>query len=1637
MSYSFASFFSCMQETDPLPKSSISNYSAVNTMKERETYSEVNTMDASEGSLSGSLSDSIPDDESLTEETGLVNLESQPLRRRSLGRKSCKLCLSWLLMIGVVAVLTTAGLFVWKQRSDTGRINVGDTTTPSSSSGSAFSSSGNVQRDPHPLDKTTEATASSASSSTRATTIVDKDALETLMKDAHVSKAYNEKIVYYDPTASLQAVNPFDFTMPKDGILEPPMLWDKDHVYTPNDSDRLGYLRQPNIHNNNLVFCSEGDIFVTTISKDSKQLSATKLTKTVGNVGDPRLHPSMRYLAYTATYSGRRDIYLMDFQKGGPAIRLTYWDLNSGVSGLIGWWGNDLVFRAMSNEVSLRDYRLYVLHLDLPSNERRKQNEKDTDEQKGGAESKEIDAVSVLSIDPIPLAQAIDAARLRDCWYFVRFSQSSRTIRYVGGTAESLWSYCDGHKTAKPAIDNDNYNGTSKSPQIYNEKMLFFLSDRGLVNGEYVPDRMNIWAYDLEVGSLIQITDTVCDFEGRTIQEYTIDSENGNIVVRIGADLYLLESSNIEKRLDKGRRHLPDDDDEKGTNAPNAEEVVSEKDEGGAESDMDKETTAPDEEEDVNEDDEEVTESGNDTETPPPSVTQSSVPSVLDGNQTDSPASEETGSTVYYSYKSETESAPAVEHEDHHSGESSTLHRLPIMVHSDFSEHQERLLPVKTLRHLKSADVYDTTVGSTHFLMNLRGQVWVAPVIKDGLKTYEGAGMNIPERRYRVAPGAMLGGVVRILTTLHVPNPVEDGSTNRRLAVVLATDPLTDTAEHAFYLIETQSDLVPSFLDLDHLPKPFLGGHISGGSTKDGGLGSVRANSLTVSPCGRRLAWTDTDGRIGVMNMPQYQDLSDKEAVYEILATENELGESMMGDEVDLAFSPGGRYLAINHNAKNQFLVISIADLGDPEGEDKVADINIGRIVQATPSRFNSQSMYWGVTTKDIHDFERDSALAKVLGLTEPDKVSTTLYFLSDRDILSDVSSPWGTRMPLPHFKKSKAVYALPLHPVDLEGTPEGPFSGGGAAELKVDEVLERKNLLKQILEMLSSEPGRRLTEKLHPLTGAFGLAENSFGKRRVLNSNESEEEMTEGGKADESLKKADFPKDMDIDFGPVDLSFARQAYRLTNIPEANYYEILCQLPDNGGLVVVEAGKKGFALTVFVADDYPSDDIEPQTFEPVVRQLVDVGLSTSREYFYLGFVPDGKYKVVPNSAAGILGLLSDPTLDYDVVDTDELHLSIWPSLEYRQMYSDAWRMLRDYFYDPEMTGIDWPTIHERYLPLVDRCSKREELDDVLAQMASELSALHVFVYGGEYNNPTHGDRDLAVANEVASLGAVLKRTPEWKGYKVMSIPERDPDFSFIDGGTPIYSPLSDQTLRLSGQKGLQVGDVIVGINGESVMRVPDIHMLLRGMAGRSVRLDVLRLASGSKEKTEEEGDGDTGVKTEAVVTVPLDPFDADDLLYKAWEWKTRKTAESLAKEAGFSVGYVHLESMSGASAEDAFARGFFPNYDKEAFILDVRHNRGGSIDAWVLDVLQRKPWQYWQSRDFNVKNGGLGWDEHFAFRGHIIVLMDEKTSSDGEGVSRGIKELGLGRLIGMRTWGGGIWLSSDNHMVDGGIATVS
>ena len=122
----------------------------------------------------------------------------------------------------------------------------------------------------------------------------------------------------------------------------------------------------------------------------------------------------------------------------------------------------------------------------------------------------------------------------------------------------------------------------------------------------------------------------------------------------------------------------------------------------------------------------------------------------------------------------------------------------------------------------------------------------------------------------------------------------------------------------------------------------------------------------------------------------------------------------------------------------------------------------------------------------------------------------------------------------------------------------------------------------------------------------------------------------------------------------------------------------------------------------------------------------------------------------------------------------------------------------------------------------------------------------------------------------------------------------------------------------------------------------------------------------------------------------------------------------------------------GSSNIAEWTRHFYPVYNRQGLIIDVRNNRGGNIDSWILGRLLRKAWFYWQPRV-----GEPFWNMHYAFRGHIVVLCNEATASDGEAFTEGFKRLKLGTVIGTRTWGGEIWLSMNNRLVDKGIASAA
>jgi len=355
-------------------------------------------------------------------------------------------------------------------------------------------------------------------------------------------------------------------------------------------------------------------------------------------------------------------------------------------------------------------------------------------------------------------------------------------------------------------------------------------------------------------------------------------------------------------------------------------------------------------------------------------------------------------------------------------------------------------------------------------------------------------------------------------------------------------------------------------------------------------------------------------------------------------------------------------------------------------------------------------------------------------------------------------------------------------------------------------------------------------------------------------------------------------------------------------------------------------------------------------------------------------------------------LIDAGTGKVDDISKNKVDLSGWkfpiiPREDWKQIFTDAWRMERDYFYDKNMHGVNWKAMYEKYLPLVDRVTTRNELSDLIGRFVGELSALHTSVRGGDQRSDNKNI-------EVASLGATYSRDEANNGYRIDYIYKADPDYP--DEKSPLDDPYLD----------VRIGDVITHVNGKAALSAIDMGALIRNQEDKQVRITLKR-----------------GATKRDIIVKPI--ANEYNLRYRDWEYGKRKEVEVKGED---EIGYLHLRAM-GSNDINQFYREFYPVFNKSGLILDVRYNFGGNIDSFILEKLLRKAWMYWKGR-----SGEPYWNMPYAFRGHIVILVNENTYSDGEAFADGFKKLGLGTSIGMRTWGGEIWLNSQNRLSDNGLA---
>ncbi len=339
------------------------------------------------------------------------------------------------------------------------------------------------------------------------------------------------------------------------------------------------------------------------------------------------------------------------------------------------------------------------------------------------------------------------------------------------------------------------------------------------------------------------------------------------------------------------------------------------------------------------------------------------------------------------------------------------------------------------------------------------------------------------------------------------------------------------------------------------------------------------------------------------------------------------------------------------------------------------------------------------------------------------------------------------------------------------------------------------------------------------------------------------------------------------------------------------------------------------------------------------------------------------------------------------LDLGRIRVSVEPRLEWRQMLREVWRLQRDYFWVADMSGVDWPAMLRRYEPLLERVATRAELSDLIWELQGELGTSHAYEYDGDHRKPP------PVA--LGQLAADLRQVEADDSYEIVRIVRGDP-----------WDAIADSPLNAVGVEA-QLGERIIAVNGQRVSRARPPQALLVHQAAAKVELTLAR------------GEGGAQTRRKVLVTAL-----ADEVPARYREWVEHNRAWVHAQSAG-RVGYLHLPDMM-ADGFAEFHRYFGAECDRDALIVDLRYNRGGHVSELLLEKVARKRIAY------NVPRWGRTQpypDESAA--GPVVALCNEHAGSDGDIFAHGFKLMGIGPLVGTRTWGGVVGIWPRTLLVDG------
>nr|WP_202487391.1 S41 family peptidase [Streptomyces sp. SID8354] len=461
---------------------------------------------------------------------------------------------------------------------------------------------------------------------------------------------------------------------------------------------------------------------------------------------------------------------------------------------------------------------------------------------------------------------------------------------------------------------------------------------------------------------------------------------------------------------------------------------------------------------------------------------------------------------------------------------------------------------------------------------------------------------------------------------------------------------------------------------------------------------------------------------------------------------------------------------------------------------------------------------------------------------------------------------------------------------------------------------------------------------------------------------------------------------------GPVLVEVEGLANRVTPFPVAASKYSSLRPVDGGGLVWLRWPISGALGETFAN---PADTSGRPTLEHFdLTKARRTELTSSLDGFALS--GDGT-RLVVNDEGELRAVPAAEPADSDstvYLDLRRILHDVDPGAEWRQAFDEAGRIVRAYFWDPKLCGIDWEGVLAQYRPLLERVASPDEFADLLREVLGELGTSHAYVAGARRNEgPPHYQRPIGL------LGAnFVRRDGRWVLKRILPGESSD---------SKARSPLAGT--------GVRAGSALTHVDGRPVDPVAGPYPLLAAAGGTTVELTF----------TPPEGEGNGNGHARRVAVVPL--IDERPLRYQDWVAKRRAVVRELS---GGRCGYLHIPDMGG-SGWAQFNRDLRREVAMPALIVDVRGNAGGNISELVIEKLTRAIMGWDLTRDAEPVSYTSN-----APRGPVVAVADEMTSSDGDMITAAFKLQGIGPVVGTRTWGGVVGMTGRHRLADGTEITV-